>query len=52
MRYSKEDISPLWRRGLDSVVLLDPETMDVKSEYNNFWSDGYVPMFFTVRSDK
>lgn len=52
IRYSKEDTAPLWRRGLDSLVLLDPETLDVKAEYANFWSEGYVPMFLTIKSGK
>jgi hypothetical protein len=38
LRYSKEDSNPLWRRGLDSIVLLDPDTLEVKAEYPNFWA--------------
>ena len=52
IRYSKEDTAPLWRRGQDSVVLLDPETLEVKAEYSNFWPEGYVPMFLTIKSDR
>ena len=48
LRYSKEDSSPLWRRGLDSVVLLDPETLAVRAEYPNFWTPGYTPMFLNI----
>lgn len=52
MRYSKEDSNPLWRRGLDSIVLLDPESLEVKAEYPNFWAQGYTPMFANIKSDK
>ena len=48
LRYSKEDVSPLWRRGLDSVVLLDQETLSVRAEYPNFWTPGYTPMFLNI----
>lgn len=48
MRFAKEDKSPLWRRGLDSVVLLDPKSLEVKAEYPNFWSPGYTPMFLNI----
>ena len=34
------------------MVFLDPETMDVKSEYSNFWSEGYIPMFVTMKTDR
>jgi hypothetical protein len=52
LRYSKEDSTPLWRRGLDSIVLLDCNTLDVKSEYPNFWATDYTPMFVNIKSDK
>jgi hypothetical protein len=52
MRYSNEDNNPLWRRGLDSIVLLDPETLEVKTEYPGFWAVGYTPMFVNIKSDK
>lgn len=48
MRFAKEDKSPLWRRGLDSVVLLNPQDLEVKAEYPNFWSPGYTPMFLNI----
>jgi hypothetical protein len=48
LRFAKEDASPLWRRGLDSVVLLNPETLEVEAEYPNFWSKGYTPMFLNI----
>lgn len=52
MRYAKEDMNPLWRRGLDSVVLLNPDTLEVRAEYPNFWTQGYTPMFLNINETR
>lgn len=50
-RYAKEDQYPLWRKGQNSLVLLNPQTFNIDWEFADFWPQGYVPMKCCVSSD-
>lgn len=43
-RYAKEDQFPLWRKGKQSMVLLDPKNYRVDWEFKEFWPKGMIPM--------
>lgn len=48
LRYAKEDQFPLWRRGQDSIVLLNHKTLQPVAEYRRFWPKGYNPIFMNI----
>jgi hypothetical protein len=48
MRFAKEDQFPLWRRGQDSIVLLNHKTFKPIAEYRNFWPKGFTQMFMNI----
>ena len=48
LRHAKEDQFPLWRKGQDAIVLLNPQTFQPQAEFRNFWPQEFTPMFFNI----
>lgn len=44
-RYAKEDQYPIWKKGGSSLAILNPTNFQQKAEFQQFWPNGYTPMF-------
>ena len=51
-RYAKEDQYPVWKKGNQSLAILNPSNFQQKAEFQQFWPRGFNPMFVCVSPAK